>query len=184
MFKISFQLSRITKTKSPNQKIYFSTLKQADEPGINYYYLIGIDENGFISLKKIFFDGSQRTTQWTLSNKYISINFLPAAKISFRLSHTLIEININDEFMSRYEIIDNQANMLRSGLKAPGPKGFHINEIKFANTFLNNSELFLLYDLEIMDRKYEFINEHGTGMSVNLLADYKGEMVNPCLITI
>lgn len=171
MFKISFQLSRITKTKSPNQKIYFSTLKQTAESGINYYYLIGIDENGFISLKKIFFDGSRRTTQWTLSNNHVSINYLPAVKISFKLSDTLIEININDEYMSRYEIIDNQANMLRSGMPQQRPKGFHINEIKFANTFLNNSELFMLYDLEIMDRGYEFINENGAGVTVNLLQD-------------
>lgn len=153
MFQISFQLSRISRSQNSNQKIYFSTLKQSDEPGINYYYLIGINENGFINLKKIFFDGSRRTTQWSLSNQHLSINFLPSVKISLKLSRKFIEINLNDEYMSRYEIVDSESEL--------SYKSFRIDEIKFANTFLNNSELFLLYDLKILNQHYELIDKKG-----------------------
>lgn len=151
-FQISFQLTRISQPTNTYGKFFFSTLKQSDENSeTSYYYLLGINENGFINLKKILFDGAQRLTQWSLTNKRINVNQLESIRISLKLSVQFIEISLNNEFMSRYEIVSKEPT--QNSL-------FRIDEIKFANTFLNKPELFILQELYIMNARYEFNNNN------------------------
>jgi len=152
MFKISFELTRISKlTSSGNGRrpVYFASLKQAD-----YYYMIGVDKSGFVNLKRVFQRGNK--IQWSLSNENFNLNMVSSVRVSLKLSEQFIEINLNDEFMSRFEIVDNKPrNMVGGSVVEP----FRIDEIKFSNTLMNSSELFLVNDLRVMDRRYEFRNE-------------------------
>ena len=69
--------------------------------------------------------------------------------------------------MSRYEIVSDQS--IKRSSESSHSQFFKIDEIKFANTFLNNSELFLLHNLKIMGIHYEFNNIKNNVISVTAL---------------
>jgi len=158
MFKISFGLSRISKLasgQSANKLVNLATLRQAsNDPATTYYYMIGVEPTGFINLKRVLHEGTRRSTQWSLSNEHFNLNAASAVRVSLKLSEHFIEISLNEEFMSRFEIVDNKPRRVEAGERM-----FRIEEVKFSNSLGNGSELFLVYGLRIMERLYEFRNE-------------------------
>jgi len=82
MFRVRFQLTRISKlTIQKNggdvDVVYFSSIKQAtSEPSMANYYLIGVTQSG------------------------------TSLRVSLKLGEHFIEINLNDDFMYRFEIPD------------------------------------------------------------------------------
>ena len=173
MFKISFYLSRISSRTRSQDAIYFLKLKQStgrSTKSNHFYYLLGINEYGYLSLLKIFVNSTVKVKQWSLTNEHVNLNLLTAVKISLKLSNKFIEINLNDKHMSRYELV--------SGSSSDETTGFRVDEINFANT-INNSDLFLLSSLKLMDLSYEFQETNSDKQSVmlnildNLLMDFK-----------
>ena len=160
MFKISFYLSRINSRARSQDAIYFLKLKQSTGQSTksnHFYYLLGINEYGYLSLLKIFVNSTAKVKQWSLTNEHVNLNMLTAVKISLKLSNKFIEINLNDKHMSRYELVSSSDQT----------KGFRVEEINFANT-INNSDLFLLSNLKLMDLSYEFEATNSDKQSVKL----------------
>lgn len=169
-FKIEFKLHRLVSKSDTeidvDQLFTFLMLKQANFR--NIYYLLGINTDGYLSLKKIELNQNldrkskysdlNLKTIWTLNNEKINLNSFSTSgtsSIGLRLNENLVELSINETFVSRYEVVSNQRNN-RTIINFE----FEIESLNFL--FLNNlngtrgNYHYLIYDLKINENVYLF----------------------------
>jgi hypothetical protein len=198
-FKISFDFHRIAYTSNKDsytsQPLTFLLLKQSTSTRMDktkLFYLLGVNTNGYLSLKKIStdYDINQFSFNlpfkvlWSVQNDKINLNQFHTsytAKIGLKLNENLVEMSINDSFVSRFELSTNEfgskhgLNVNKQAASFGGEK-FQIDGLKFQNfdsiMYLNdtfnafkstqsyyfNSLSFLVYDLNINDNFYVFSN--------------------------
>ena len=163
-FRISFNLTRIVpETKHLMEKFTFLTLKQissneTEKRPMVHYYLLSLDEEGHLTLRKIEFDPISKTqsTRWSLVNNEAHLNAFNSSSlfhVSLKMSRNFIELSVNRSLAARFELIDET---LRSA---------QFDEMKFSSNFLNNNVSFMISDLQINGFNYEF--ENGEMLSID-----------------
>jgi hypothetical protein len=166
---MSFQITHINNldVDEPEQFL-FLTLKQSNQnKKMEYYYILSIDENGYLNMKKIQFNlvDSSKTLKWSLSNDKFNLSYVNTFKLNVRMSQLYIELNVNNKYVSRFELIEDDLTNV-----------FQIEQIKFSNNFiLNNSVSFMISDLRVNDVFHEFSynttnnNEQNSRLQINTL---------------
>jgi hypothetical protein len=162
-FKMSFQITHINNNDSDEpEQFLFLTLKQLDQnEKMEYFYILSIDENGYLNMKKIQFNlvDLSKTLKWSLSNDKFNLSDVNTFKLNVKMSEFFIELTV-DKYISRFELIEEEKS---SSL-------FQIEQIKFSNNFiLNNSVSFMITDLRVNDVNYEFSMNNETKLQINTL---------------
>lgn len=210
-FQMSFMLHRVAyqairESNAARQPLTFLLLKQQTLNRLDktkLYYLLGISTQGYLTLRKIQteYDLSQFSFNlpfkvlWSLQNDKISLNQFRTSyttKIGLKLNENLVEISINESYVSRYELALNAnpgiVGMFGKNVNGKSSSGssaadkFQIEAVKFQNfdsiIYLNdtlslfkaqslyfNSLNFLVYDLSINENLYVFSPVSSTNTS-------------------
>lgn len=145
-FKIEFKIHRFVYdqfSESDSSNFDFLILNQS-----NTSFVVSVNRDGFLTLKK--FDFSEPTKgSWSLNNDKINLNQFCSSyssKISIKLSNNLVELNVNNTYVNRFEFVNLQEQADRFN---------PIEQIQFSN-FSTSNILYLLYDLQINDNTYQF----------------------------
>jgi hypothetical protein len=94
-FKMSFQITHINNNDSDEpEQFLFLTLKQLDQnEKMEYFYILSIDENGYLNMKKIQFNlvDLSKTLKWSLSNDKFNLSDVNTFKLNVKMSEFFIE---------------------------------------------------------------------------------------------
>ena len=147
---------------------------------LHYYYLVSINQEGYLELKKIQseydlndFDynmSNKYKTLWTLKNDKINLNQLSSSfgfKTSIKLNNNFLELSINGTHLSRFELINKKFNTESQ------PK-FEIETVIFScfdSTFYSsrNDMTFMIQDLTINNNYFEFDRSDLNSSSIKLV---------------
>lgn len=158
-FQIEFNLHRFTRR---NQKLdsfnSFLTLEQKiKNPLIKNFYQIGIDQEGYLTLKKIQINNEKSPNEsfrlvWSLRNEKISLNQFNTSYtslVSLKLDDQLVQLNVNQSYPVRFKLTPN----LR--MYSEKIEKFQISSIVFQSNF-SSGHNFLIQDLVINQISYHF----------------------------
>ncbi len=115
---------------------------------------------GYLNLKKIQFNlqDSTKSLKWGLSNDRINLTYVATFKLSLKLSHSFVELIVNNKHISRFELIDDFSKTQNEGSNATVEPPFQIEQIKFSNNFiLSNTVSFIISDLSVNDLHHEVV---------------------------